>query len=442
MTPAAARVDDPIVHNIFAPALKRIGFEVGVTVEVLLIVGTGGWKKGLQVVAKVGGRGAAKWLAKKVIKEGAEELAEEAAEKSLFALGSELLADIADVLDGAVVGHWLGGTLGGGLDYCWNALAGLFGSTGGMTTGSITKGAAQTYVEGKAAARMRDPVKCEGNTTMVETVLGRVLSAFGGLSSGLNAIANGLQGDTSGGTAHIGMNVAQGSLSVYIEGLPAARVGDKTKCDAVVSKGARAVGFGGIRITAPESAVRNEEGDGVAFGMHLASFAWVLSIFGTFGKGVDKLRQNPEPTFTIWDVWRGTSDGRSFWLKMLGIVPEYKDAASVADRYQKIRTALKEGKSMAEAMKGIELTGGKVVRSIATAGGGQRFLDDKNHPIYEIRPNEEVVIYQPDKVTEADVRKAQAERARAKERKEIETRQMYERETTPPRWHPGMGGRR
>ncbi len=450
MTPAAARVGDPIAHNIFAPALKRAGFEAGVVVEILLIVGTGGTKKGLQIAAKVGGRKGARWLARKLVVENVEEAVEEAAKKSWLYLAADFIGDVADVLDGAVIGHWIGGGVGYCMDSVWNALAGLFGSTGGMTTGAIASGASRTFVEGKAAARMYDPVTCEGSTTMLEKAIAETIgtmTGLGGISSLLNEMYNAAKGQPGAGTAHIGMDIAQGSISVYIEQQPAARVGDATKCDALVSKGAGSVGFGGIPITAPESIQRYEEGDGVGFGLWLASFAWALSLLSSFGKSIEVLYQNKDPSFTIWQVWQGTPDGRSFWLKMLGLNPATRDAASVADRYQKINAALKEGKSMAEALKGLELTGGKVVKSIATGGGNYEFQDAGGKPLYQIRSNGEVVVYQSDKVTPADVEASKAWIAGARERRLEQIREQQKKlpppppNPTTPRRHPGMGGR-
>ncbi len=392
MTPAAARLGDPIAHNVFAPALKRAGFGLGLTVEILLIVGTGGTKKIAQIGVKAG--------AKYFLKRASKELVEEAAEKSWLGLIGGVVSDLADVIDGAVIGHWLGGKIGSGLDW-------LFGTTGGSESGKISTAAKHTFINGKEAARMRDSIECAGSTSTVETVLSLLpgTNLLFGVARSANAIANVLSGSTET-SAHVGMNIAQGSLSVTIENYPAARVGDATKCDALVKSGSPNVGIGGVRITDPQSLLRYEEGTGVG---NVMWFLDIVDFFVSLGGSVMKIKDN-------WKV-----DGLSSLLKIFG-----EDTGSLTlpavDRAQKIAGKLREGKKLSQLddapLKGVETTVGKIVKKGTTGEGtvyetpsGGEFLITSNGEV--VIPGEKLSkpgVPNPD-VTEADVRRVQKDLA-------------------------------
>jgi hypothetical protein len=386
VTPAAARQGDPIAHNVFAPALKRAGFELGVAVEILLIVGTGGGKK----VAQVGVRS--------ILKVG-----------RLGKIG-EVLGGIADVIDGAFIGYWLGGKVGSGLDW-------LFGTTGGSVTGKITGGACVTFIEKKNAARMRDAIECAGSNNIVDTVL-HITTGGKGLADLLNAAGNVLTGNPSAGTAHMGMNIAQGSISVYIENFPASRVGDATKCDAIIKSGSSTVGIGGERITDPESEHRSEEGTGVANTIWLLNIiAPILSIGGSLFKGLDNL------LFSSDSIWKST-DARSAILKILATI--FSPAAvplGIADRSQKIKRALDKGEDLVKVFKGTEITAGKTLMKGPFKPGADHTFTSSTGEDFKIKSNGEVIVEPGGSVNQADVNRAKdqlkAEEAKWREQERL-----------------------
>jgi uncharacterized Zn-binding protein involved in type VI secretion len=341
--PAAARVDDPIGHSPTKMAMQRAGFDLGILIEVVLLVGTGGGKKVIQGGIKALGKSVKAWAG---------------------ALG-EFIGGIADIMDLAIFGHDTGGDIGAAID---DSVLGGFK----QETGKIKNGAERTFVEDKAAARMTDPVICTAGTTAL-TAISEALT--GRPSAGLNILANiiamasGQEGAWESGIGgHGGSTVADGSLSVRIEGKLAARVGDGTTCDAIITKGAERTYFGGPQVSAAGSENRTGAGFGVdAALMVFRQVSWIFSIAGSGFKVVKEPKlSNPDLVsgtgkvfFKVFDEWATTSP----------VGKGLKTIFGVADRGNKIRANRRKGQTLTESVSGTGTlaTGAKTTRSINDA---------------------------------------------------------------------------
>jgi uncharacterized Zn-binding protein involved in type VI secretion len=375
--PAAARVDDPIGHGYTSGKLSRLGFDIGLIVEVVLLVGTGGGKKLIQGGVKALGRSVRAWAG---------------------AFG-EFIGGIADALDTAVTGHWLGEMLGDFID------TKLLGGAK-QQTGKILEGAQRTFVEGKASARMTDPVQCDGgNSAPMEIALALtgLPSAAINIVSNILAMATGQKGAWESGIAgHGGSQVADGSFTVRIEGKLAARIDDGTTCDATIMKGAEKTFFGGPRASMAGSENRTEAGLGVQTA--LWAFGMISSAMSFLGSGLKSWKKPDKGKFEQYgrNVEIVSTGNKGFWLliddqvQTSPTLKAIKTLTGVGDRAAKIRAkkATVNDKGVTPSYKDIILTdpgtgpsatGAKTTKQIsdqieAMNKEGERFIVDPDDP--------------------------------------------------------------